>query len=116
MFGTLGPITNPFDVLAPGKYTDTSGGGLIIILSNLSKLFIVVAGLYTLMNFILAGFGFMGAGGDPKTMQHAQEKIYRSIMGLVVIAGSYLLAGIVGFVLFGGANWDILIRPVIFAP
>jgi len=118
MFGALGPVINPFNVLAPGvaSYNTPNGGGLIVILSNLSKLIVVVAGLYTLLNFILAGLGFMGAGGDPKVMQRSQERIYRSIMGLIVVAGSYLLAAIVGFIIYGPGHWNLLISPVIFSP
>jgi hypothetical protein len=118
MFGILGNIANPYNTLAPGVtgYQNASGGGLILIFSNFVKLVIVAAGLYTLLNFILAGIGFMGAGGDPKVMQRSQERIYRSIMGLLVVAGSFVIAAIVGYVIFGSANWNILINPVIYSP
>jgi hypothetical protein len=115
MFGT---VNNPFSVLAPSAtgYSDPNGGGLIVIFSNLVKLIIVIAGIYTFMNFILAGIGFMGAGGDPKVMQRSQERIYRSIMGLIVIAGSFVIAAIVGYLIFGSDKWDLLIAPVIYSP
>jgi len=118
MLGIFGNIAPPYPTLAPGTtgYNDPNGGGLIVLFSNLTKLIIVIAGIYTLLNFILAGIGFMGAGGDPKVMQRSQERIYRSIMGLIVVAGSFIIAAVVGFVLFGGYHWDLLIRPVIFAP
>jgi hypothetical protein len=116
MLGIFGNITSPFDKLAPGKYSGTNGEGLITILSNLVKLSIVVAGIYTLINFILAGYGYMGAGGDPKIIQRAQERIYRSIMGLVIIAGSFLIAGVVGYLIFGPSDWSLLISPTIYSP
>ena len=114
----FGRIINPFNTLAPGvtAYQNASGGGLIVILSNLSKLIIVIAGIYTLLNIILAGIGFMGAGGDPKVMQRSQERIYRSIMGLIVVAGSYIIAGVVGYIIFGQEHWNLLISPIIFSP
>jgi hypothetical protein len=58
----------------------------------------------------------MGAGGDPKVMQRSQERIYRSILGLIVVAGAYIIAGVVGFILYGPAHWNLLINPVIFSP
>lgn len=118
MLGIIGNISNPFSTLAPSVYwyKDVNGGGLIYLFSNLVKLVIVIAGLYTLLNFILAGIGFMGAGGDPKVMQRSQERIYRSIMGLIVVAGSFIIAAVVGFVIFGSDNWNILIYPVIYTP
>ena len=116
MAGIIGPINNPFNTLSPGNYPGQNGEGLIILFSNLTKLIVVIAGIYTFFNFILAGLGFMGAGGDPKVMQHSQERITRSIMGLIVIAGSYLIAGVVGFILYGPQHWNLLISPVIFSP
>lgn len=116
LLGIFGNITSPMTVLAPNRYTGTSGEGLIMILSSFVKLAIVIAGIYTLLNFILAGYGYLGAGGDPKVIQRAQERIYRSIMGLIIVAGSFMVAAIVGFLVFGIANWDILINPKIFAP
>lgn len=114
----FGNITNPMDNLAPGAagYQGTSGQGLITLFTNLVKLIIIVAGVYTLFNFILAGITFMGAGGDPKAVQKAQERLTQSILGLIVVAGSFLIAAVVGYVLYGGQNWNLLLSPVIFSP
>jgi hypothetical protein len=116
MFGVFGPIDNPFSVLSPGNYTGSSGEGLIIILSNLVRLAMVLAGIYTLINIILAGYGFLSAGGDPKMIQKSQERIWRSVLGLMIIVGSLVIAAIVGWVIYGSSNWDILINPKIFTP
>jgi len=116
MYGVFGPIDNPFDVLSPGSYPGESGEGLIIIITNLVRLAIVLAGVYTLINFILAGYGYLSAGGDAKLVQKSQERIWRSVLGLVVVAGSVVLASVIGYILYGSSGWNLLISPRIYSP
>lgn len=116
MFGVFGTIDNPFDVLSPGNYAGSSGEGLIIIISNLVRLAMVLAGIYTLINFILAGYGFLSAGGDPKLIQKSQERIWRSVLGLMIVVGSLVIAAVVGWIIYGESNWNILISPRIYTP
>lgn len=114
----IGNITNPFDTLAPGVTSLTSastqGQGLITILNNLLRTAVVVAGIYALFNFIIAGYQFVGAGGEPKNVAKAWEKIWQSILGLLIIAGSLVLAAVIGFLIYGDVT--ILIEPRVFAP
>ncbi|OGD10143.1 hypothetical protein A2397_03815 [Candidatus Amesbacteria bacterium RIFOXYB1_FULL_44_23] len=112
--GVFGDIPSPFTVLAPGRYTNAAGGGLIEIISSLYKFSIVIAGIYTLMNLVLAGYGYMSAGGDAKLVQKSTERIWRSVLGLTVIVVSLIIAGIIGYILFGTQNWDLLINPRIY--
>jgi hypothetical protein len=118
LFGVFGNIPNPFRPLAfdVPQYNQSSGQGMIVLISNLYKLVIVVAGIYTLFNFVLSGYAYMGASGDPKLLQKAQERMWKSILGLIIVAGSVLIAAIIGFVVFGPDNWNILISPKIFTP
>ena len=62
----IGKITPP--AVIKNFYTDDPGSpkGLIILFNNILRLLIVVAGIYALLNFILAGYAFMSANGDPK--------------------------------------------------
>jgi len=114
--GQFGNITNPFVPLGgPANLTNsTSGSGMIIILNNLVRFIIVIAALYTFLNLIFAGYGFLSAGGDPKKVAAAWEKIWQSLIGLLIIAGSFVLAGIFGWLIFG--NVTILISPRLFTP
>ncbi len=116
MLGIFGKVTNPFNVLAPDAtgYSGTNGEGLITLLSNLVKVAIVGAGLYTLFNIVLAGYGFLTAQGDPKAYQKSTERIWRSFVGLLIVASTYLIAGLMGYIIFGRQYWDILINPRIF--
>jgi hypothetical protein len=118
MLGIFGTIQNPFANLAPNTSlaSSTQGEGLIILLTNIVRLAIVLAGVYTLFNIILAGYGFLSAGGDAKLIQKSWERIWRSFLGLIIVAGSIVIAGVLGYIIYGSANWSLLIRPVIFQP
>ncbi len=88
--------------------------GLIPFFNNVIKLLIVVAGLYALLNFILAGYGFMSAGGDPKNIQNAWAKIWQTLVGLLIVAGSLVLAAIFGWLIFGDAT--AILSPKVYGP
>lgn len=117
MLGIFGNIKNPFNpsgLDVPAYDSSQSGEGLIIILNNLLKFTIVVAGLFTFWNIISAGYMFMSAGGEAKHIQKAWEKIYMSLIGLLITAGSFVLAMIFGWLIFG--DFKTLISPQIFGP
>ncbi len=119
MLGIFGDILNPYrpaGINVPTYSGSTQGQGLIIILTNLVRLAMVLAGIYTLINIILAGYGFLSAGGDPKAIQKSQERIWRSVLGLVIVVGSIVLASVIGYILYGSSGWNLLISPRLYSP
>jgi hypothetical protein len=103
----LGTIVPPATALS-GKDPGSAIGGLIQ-----TVIFILIggAGIYALLNFVLAGYAFLSAGDDPKKVAGAWAKIWQSALGLAVAAGSLVLAAIFGRLIFG-AGYDIL-KPTI---
>ena len=114
MLGIFGEIKTPYF----GEYTqEIEAGktfGLIAFANNLLKLVIIIAGIFALLNLIIAGFQFMTAGGDPKAVGRAWSKIWQSLIGLLVVAASFLLAAIFGWLLFG--NPLAILQPTIYGP
>lgn len=106
----IGQVEQP-EILATLGDVDPGIGTLLNIALNA---LLVIAGIYALFNFMLAGYAFLGAGDDPKKIQSAWAKIYQSIVGLVFAAGSLLLAVIIGILLFGDGT--ALLSPVIPTP
>lgn len=105
------------DVTAPpalSNYSSVSGGGIGELIKMFIGILVVGAGLYALINFILAGYGFLSAGGDPKKVSDAGAKIWQSVIGLVVAAGALVLAAIFGRLIFG-TDYNIL-EPLIPVP
>jgi len=109
---------NPFGKVKPPVGVDQYSGGAVsgiqVFINNLLKFMIVGAGLYTLFNLILAGYAFLSAGDDPKKVTGAWAKIWQSLLGLAVAAGSFLLAAIFGKLIFG--DYTALLKLRYFTP
>ncbi len=109
----VGTVDNPLPKAYRG-ITAAQGGGLILFLTNILRLVFVVAGLFAFINLILAGFQFMGAGGDSKVVQKAWGKIWQSLLGLILVVSSFALAALFGYLLFGDAGY--ILNPKIYTP
>ena len=99
---------------APSWIADPSAKGLIGLLSNIVRFSISSAGLYVFFNLVLAGYQFISGGSDPKAISSAWAKIYQSLIGLAIIAGSLLITAIISLVIFGNATF--IINPKIYGP
>jgi len=104
----IGTVSNP--VTAYGGY-DT---GLIPFFSNILRLIFAVAGIYAFINLILAGYGYMSAGGDSKAVSKAWDKIWQTLIGLAIIAGSFVIAALFGYLIFGDPMF--MLKPTIYGP
>lgn len=113
----IGPIDPP-DVLTNGYGKDVQGSGpgtgLIGLVSNIIKLVMVVGGLWAFINLILAGITFITSGDKPEELTKANNRMTMSLLGLVLMVGSYVLAAIIGKVLFN--EWNFILNPNIYTP
>ena len=104
----VGTVTNPIS----GSYSGLSGIGPFI--TNIIRLLFVVAGIYALFNFLIAGFEYINAGGDSKKLDKAWSRIWQSLMGLVIMVAAFAIASLFGYIIFG-SGFNIL-NPVIYGP
>ena len=104
----IGDIANPLDSYPEG-YTQAT-----YFLSLVLRLVTIAAGIYALINFVIAGIGFISAGGNPEAVQRSWAKIYQTLIGISVVVLSYALAGVLGLLLFGSAN--AILSPTIYGP
>jgi len=51
---------------------------------------------------------------DPKKIGEASSRIWQSLIGLLLVAGSFVLAAIFGWLIFGDAL--AILRPEIYGP
>ena len=109
----IGTVTNPLPKAYQGV-TAAQGGGLVLFLTNILRVAFVGAGIYAFINLILAGYQYMSAGGDAKAISAAWGRIWQSLMGLVLIVGSFALAALFGYILFGDAGF--ILNPKIYGP
>ncbi len=90
------PITDMPDAITP----DGNIVGPVIFLNNVLRLAFVAAGLWVFMNIVIAGFMFINAGGNAETISKAWERIWQSIVGLVIMACSFLVAAVIGILIY----------------
>lgn len=104
----LGNEFKPYgDLASPGK-------GIILLFTNVIRIVFVVAGVWAFINFIIAGFQYMTAAGDTKALNAAWARIWQSLVGLILIVGSFALAGLFGYLIFGDAGF--ILNPKIYGP
>ncbi|MCH7951616.1 hypothetical protein IH980_02700 [Patescibacteria group bacterium] len=106
LIGTIGdPLTGP---LAGGA------GKATLLLSGFIRLLTIAAGIYMMINFILGGIGYISSAGNPEGIQHAWQRIYRSMIGLAIVILSFAFAGLLGLLLYGNAT--AILSPEITGP
>lgn len=71
------------------------------IVSAIIRFVVVIAGVFALWQLVTGGFAFITSGGDKGKITEAQNKMQMSIIGLVVIAASFIIIAIISKVLFG---------------
>lgn len=111
LFGT---VTNPLPKYGGIEGTPGKAGGLILLFSNILRLVFILAGIYAFLNLIIAGYQYISAGGDSKALSSAWARIWQSLLGLVIIVGSFALAALFGYIIFGDATY--ILNPQIYGP
>lgn len=106
--GIIGEVTCPY-----GGYS-CGAPGLIVFVSNLIKLITAIGGLLLFLNLVLAGLKYIMSGSDPKAIQEAGSNITNSILGLVIIAASFIIIAILSLVFFGNPTY--ILNPTISGP
>lgn len=103
--GLFGSINAP-----PGveQYSGGALSGLRNFINNIVQVVIIIAGVYAFINILLAGYSFISAGDDPKKIQAAWAKIWQSLLGLVIVAGAFVIAALVGKIIFN--DYDALLQ------
>lgn len=97
MAGILGEIKPPIE--GNPYFQAEKGEGLFLLLSNIFKIAGAVAGIFFVVQIILAGYGYLSSSGDPKKTEAAFAKIWQSLIGLLIVSAAFVLASFVGNIL-----------------
>jgi hypothetical protein len=110
IFGNVAP---PAGVQA---YDAAAGGniGLLLFVSNMIKLVTVGAGLFVVFNVVYAGIMYVSSMGDSSVHAKVRDQLTYSVIGLVLIAASYAIAILIGFIFFGDPSF--IINPQVCGP
>lgn len=106
---------NPFGTIdkpsSLSNFPDDPGAAFGKLIQFGLRALIIGAGIYALFNLVLAGYSFMSAGDDSKKVAGSWAQITQTIIGLSVAAGSFVIAALIGQLLFG--NPMFLLTPSI---
>ncbi|MBU1129977.1 pilin [Patescibacteria group bacterium] len=94
--GIFGNIQPPPGISNYIGDSDSRGGALFLFLNNIFKLIGGIAGIFTVFQFIFAGYTYITANADPKKLEMAWAKIWQAIIGLVIVSAAFILAAVIG--------------------
>lgn len=103
----FGEVKPPVD----NSYFSSGNAGFFLLISNILKFAGAIAGIYFVFQLIISGYLYMSSNGDPKKMEQAWNKIWQSMLGLIIISGAVLLSSLIGRIV----GIDIL-NPTIYGP
>lgn len=99
----VGGITPPNSIYVFNEYGAEIG--LVAFLSKLLNFFALICGIWTLFNFLVSGWLLVTAQSDTKAQSQVKEKLTMTVMGLVIIASSYIAAALIGLIFFGDVTF-----------
>ncbi len=82
------------------------------IVGSLLNVAYIVAGVFFLVQMILGGIQWINAGGDPKAMESARNRITNAVIGLVIVAAAFaitlIFTTLLGVNIFSGGSVNII--------
>jgi len=95
---SFGLVAKFLCTLTQGNADNTKqvGTKLNAIISSIIGVLTVIAGLWFLIQIIVAGYGWIGSGGDGKKVTEARDKITNSLIGLLMVVIAWIIVAIVG--------------------
>lgn len=67
-------------------------GSALATLASIVSFFLSILGIVFLIYILYAGYHWMTAGGDSGKVTKAKDTIYRAVIGLIIIIGSYAIS------------------------
>jgi len=96
IFGTIEPPSELKPLIEKAGTEGTTGAGIFVLLNRIFTIVIAAAGIFFVIQILLAGFAYISASGDQKKTEAAWSKIYQSIIGLVIVSSAFVLATVIG--------------------
>lgn len=93
--GGLGPIGEALCNLGQGD-SEKVGNTFNKTISGVIGFLTIVAALWFGIQIIMAGYDWIGSGGDKGKMETAKNKITYSIIGLIIVVSAWVIIAIIG--------------------
>jgi hypothetical protein len=82
-----------------------------LFFSAIIRMFMVVAGIFTLWQFLSGGFEYISSGGDKTKITNATQKLTMSLTGLIVMTASFIVISIISKILFN--DFTYILNPIL---
>jgi hypothetical protein len=96
MIGIFGSITPPKAIQKFETAAGPNSSGIFVFLSALFRLAGTVAGIFFIIQIMIAGFSYLSASGDEKKTAQAFATIWQSMIGLAIVASAFVIASVLG--------------------
>ena len=91
--GGFGPIADALCKADKGDAANTAAGTqLNKIVSTIIGILTVVAAIWFIFQFIIAGFQWIQSGGEKNNLSEARDKITNSLIGLIIVVSAYAIS------------------------
>ena len=109
IFGTISPPTEVQTLIGIAGTEGDTGAGLCVLLNRIFTIIETAAGIFFVIQILLAGFAYISASGDQKKTEAAWAKIYQSIIGLLIVSSAFVLTQVIGNIV----GMDNILNPTI---
>lgn len=96
--GSLGPLGEVLCNITSGD-TAVVGNQFNKVVSAFIGFMTTIAALWFGLQIIIAGYQWIGAGGDKGKTEEARNHLTNSLIGIIIVAAAWVLIGIVGKIL-----------------
>jgi len=93
----LGPFSDMYSLLGGG--VGPASGALAKIISTIIGVITIVAGLWFIINFMIAAAGMIFSAGNEEAIKNNTKKMTHGLLGLVIVIGAYALISLIGLIL-----------------
>ncbi len=93
----LGPVAKALCDAGKGNAANTATGiQLNKLLSTVVGIMTVIAAIWFIIQFIVAGFQWIQSGGEKNNLEQARDKITNSLIGLIIVVSAWIVMGVIG--------------------
>lgn len=99
--GNMGPIAEFLCKLTGDKEAQKEevGNKLNTVIGSIIGFLTIVSALWFFIQFIIAGFSWISAGGDKTALENARKKLMNSVIGITIVAAAWVIVGVIGTML-----------------
>ncbi len=99
-FGGIAKIFCPANkTLDKDAASQQAGIQLNKIVSTIIGVLTVVAAIWFIFQFIIAGFQWIQSGGEKNNLEQARDKITNALIGLIIVVSAWIIMGVIGKIL-----------------